>query len=138
MLILVYVAEVWPFGTDVSPCPGRFVIRLLDYSYICLPGLRFPQYIHCLKQIEESAPLTWTGIASWNKTFTRLLSVVNLSITSATCLCEDLWVICIRTRLPLSLNTRAYRLKSHWNYIVPYLLKINLLPIQLYFVLHPK
>lgn len=51
LLVLVYLAELWSCETDVSPWPGHFVLR---------PGLRFLQYIHCLKQIGESAP--WHGL----------------------------------------------------------------------------
>lgn len=42
-------------------------------------------YIHCIKQIGESAPLEWTGIASRNKTFARLLSVVTVKPVNHQC-----------------------------------------------------
>lgn len=86
LLILVYLAELWCFEADMSPWPGCFVLRLHDYSCdICLPGLRFLQYIYCPKQIGESAPLAWAGIASWNKTFARLRSVVTIKPVNHQC-----------------------------------------------------
>lgn len=63
-----HIAEFWSFGSNVSPRHRHFGLRVLNYSCdMCLQGLRFTQYIYCLEQIREFAPLARMCIDSLNK-----------------------------------------------------------------------